>query len=331
MAATKLSALAAASPALADYLEALDVDDTTMAAEGTNKKVLAGSLLGLAGTLPGGRLTTESGVGVSTSDRTSQSTLYYTPFASDYVRLYDGTRVREYSFTERSLALSSLTSGKNYDVWLYDNSGTLTLELLAWTNDTTRATALAWQSGLGWTKSGDATRLYLGTIRTTGTTTTEDSGGGTTSQVGGKRFVWNLYNRVARPLAVIDTTDSWTYSTASYRQANAASGNKVEIVNGLAGGTLRLIQSSLVGTTAVVGIRSGVGENTTTANSCQIWTGAVPPASGYGTSAGVFSRCPGIGYHYYAWVEKGGGSGTQTWYGDTSGDDASGIAGVWEC
>jgi hypothetical protein len=131
------------------------------------------------GTPPGGRLTTESGVPVSTTDRASQGTVLYTPYLSDYARLYDGTRVREYSFTERSLSLTGLlTSGKNYDWFLYDSSGTLTLELsAAWTNDTTRADALAWQTGLGWVKSGTPTRFWLGTMRATGTGTTEDSSG----------------------------------------------------------------------------------------------------------------------------------------------------------
>jgi hypothetical protein len=81
-----------------------------------------------------GRLTTESGVGVSTSDRTSQSTIYFTPYLGNRVALYSGSAWAEYTLTERSLALSGLTSGKNYDVFLYNNSGTLTLELsAAWT------------------------------------------------------------------------------------------------------------------------------------------------------------------------------------------------------
>lgn len=236
MADTKLTSLAEISvPSLDDVTYAIDISDTTDDAAGSSRSLTFQRLLGLAGTLPGGRLTTETGVSVSTSDRTSQSTLYYTPHASDYVRLYDGTRIREYAFTERSLSLSSLTSGKNYDVWLYDNSGTLTLDLTAWTSDTARATAIAWQTGLGWTKSGDATRLLVGTIRTTGTTTTEDSQGSVTAG-NAKRFVWNVYNRVPRQFSVGDGTSSWTYSSTSMRQMRANSANRLGFVFGLTSG-----------------------------------------------------------------------------------------------
>ncbi len=162
-----------------------------------------------------GRLTTESGVPISTSDRTAQGTIYWTPYLGSTVSLYDGSNWASYAFTERSLALT-ITSGKNYDVFLYNNSGTITLELsAAWTDDNTRATALVLQDGI-YVKSGATTRRYVGTIRASGTNQTSDSGGGTTTQVGGQRYVWNYYNRVGRWLAVFDSTDSWTYATATW-------------------------------------------------------------------------------------------------------------------
>ncbi|MBK8108690.1 MAG: hypothetical protein IPK42_24900, partial [Betaproteobacteria bacterium] len=139
---------------------------------------------------PGGRLTTESGVPVSTSDRTAQSTLYYTPYVHNIINLWDGSQWKPITFTEHTVtggALSGLTSGKPYDVFAYLSSGALATELLVWTNDTTRATAVTLQDGR-YCKSGDKTRLLLGTIYTTGTTTTEDSVA--------NRYVWNIYNKV---------------------------------------------------------------------------------------------------------------------------------------
>jgi hypothetical protein len=53
-----------------------------------------------------------------------------------------------------------------YDVFLYDSGGTPTLEILAWTGNTTRATALTTQDGV-LVKSGDASRRSLGTVRPT--------------------------------------------------------------------------------------------------------------------------------------------------------------------
>ena len=109
--------------------------------------------------LAGGRLTLTSGTPVTTSDVTGAGTLYYTPYTSGQIALYSGSAWVVYTFTERSLSLT-LTSGKNYDVFLYDNSGTLTLELsAAWTNDTTRADALTTQDGV-YVKSGATTRRW---------------------------------------------------------------------------------------------------------------------------------------------------------------------------
>jgi len=175
-----------------------------------------------------GRLTLESGVPISTSDQTSKTTIYFTPYNGDRISLYNGTTWANYTFTERSLALGTLTSGKNYDVFLYDNSGTLTLELTAWTSDTARATSLTLTNGI-YLKTGALTRRYLGTIRTTSTTTTEDS-----MQ---RRFVWNLNNQVER-LLYKNTYPTYAYtghaySTASWRAWNGDSSMAVYFVIGI--------------------------------------------------------------------------------------------------
>jgi len=181
----------------------------------------------MRGLTPGGRLTTESGVPVSTSDRTAQSTIYYTPFVHDQIVLWDGTNWRPYTFTETSLALSGLTSDKPYDVFGYVSSGVLALELLVWTNDTTRATAVTLQDGR-YCKSGDKTRLLLGTIYTTGTTTTADAAA--------TRYVGNVYNQQARRMfscpAYSDggSVTSYSLTSATWSEANAGTGSRVSYV-----------------------------------------------------------------------------------------------------
>ena len=169
------------------------------------------------------RLTTESGVPDSTSDRTSQGTIYLTPFKGNCISLYTGSVWQTLFSAEVSLVLSGLTSGKNYDVFAYDNSGTLTLELsAAWTNDTTRADAIALQDGV-WVKSGSATKRWIGTIRTTGTATTEDSER--------RRFVYNWSNQIPRRNAVAYAT-SHAYGTNTTRQVDLVSTNQIEYVIG---------------------------------------------------------------------------------------------------
>ena len=174
-----------------------------------------------------GRLTLTSGTAVTTSDVTSAGTIYFTPFEGNRVALYDGTRWKLYTFTERSLSLT-LTSGKNYDVFLYDNSGTLTLELSsAWTDDTTRADALTTQDGI-YVKSGATTRRHLGFLRASGSNTTESSLA--------KRFVVNRYNPVALPIRANpgysngNTTTTYSTTSTTYTEANGGTNSKAEFL-----------------------------------------------------------------------------------------------------
>lgn len=213
MADSKLPALTETSvPALDDPIYTVDVSDTTDDATGSSRKLSVSRLLGLLLHICEGRLTTESGAPVSTADRTAQSTLYFTPWGGNKIALYDGTRWGLFAFTEISLALSGLTSDKNYDVFVYNNAGTLTLELsAAWTNDTTPADALTTQDGVT-VKSGATTRRWLGTIRTTGTTTIEDSEA--------KRFLWNAYNQVEKKFGKAEAAESHAYNTGTLRNFN---------------------------------------------------------------------------------------------------------------
>lgn len=137
--------------------------------------------------VPTGRLTLASGVPITFDNKTAKTTLYYTPYNGNVILLYVAGAWKFKTFTELSLSLSGYVADKNYDIWMYDNSGTPTLESTVWTDNTTRATSLAYQDGI-LVKSGDPTRRYLGTIRTTGTT-------GQCEDSDSKRFVWNMYNR----------------------------------------------------------------------------------------------------------------------------------------
>jgi hypothetical protein len=258
----------------------------------------------VAFSIPGGRLTTESGVPVSTSDRTAQSTLYYTPFKHNNVYTWSGSAWQAKTFSEISLSLT-LTSGKNYDVFINSAATALSLSA-AWTNDTTRADALGKQDGVT-VLSSDHTKLWLGTIRASGTNVTADSAGGGTTQVGGQRFIWNAYNQVRRALKVIDTTDSWTYTTATIRQANAASGNKVEYVTGdiaiLISATVYSSVNISSGPTTLAKV--GIGIDSTTTFSGFITSGVSGAGIDLHSISGRYDGYPGLGYHYVSWNEAG--------------------------
>lgn len=326
MADSKLSALTDISvPDYADYL--YTVDDTGP----TSNRLPSFRAVGnWRPSICEGRLTTETGVAISTSDRTAQGTIFFTPYLGNRVCLYDGTRWKAYVFTERSLALT-VTSGKNYDVFLFDNAGTLTLELsAAWTTDTARADALTTQDGIP-VKSGATTRRWLGTIRASGTNVTADSGGmARTSQVGAQRFVWNAYNQVLRPMSVIDTTDSWNYGTQTIRQADGASGNKVEWVTGDASTLISAqVIHSVFQTASASGAYAGIGIDSTSAFSGMVAENYNGQTAGITFPlAGGYRGLPGLGYHYASWNERGSGAGTVTWVGDNAGANAqSGLFG----
>lgn len=173
-------------------------------------------------TVCNGRLTTESGQPVSTTNRTSQGTIYFTPYEGESIALWGPSRWKLYRLTERSLALS-VANNRNYDIFIYNNAGTLTLERSApWTDDYTRADALTRLDGV-LVKASDVTRRYIGSIRGTGANITEDSDT--------RRFVWNQYNRVYRTLRN-SSSSSHTYASSTLRYFNNSNTNRVQFILG---------------------------------------------------------------------------------------------------
>lgn len=258
-----------------------------------------------------GRLTLTTAVAVTTSDVTAAGTIYFTPFEGNRVSLWNGNGWIVKTFSELSLALTA-TSGSNYDVFMYDNSGTLTLELsAAWTSDTARNNALALKDGQ-YVKSADNTRLYLGTFRASGTNVTEDSRS--------KRYLWNMFNRAPRFFHAVDTTNSWTYTTATFREANGGSTEGTSRAGVLLG-----LQTDVVSATSTaaadnsssaVGVSVGVGIDSSTVNSAQVMGSAAVAVAGYKTTNAFYVGFPGLGYHTLRWLELSQAAGTTTWYGD---------------
>jgi hypothetical protein len=265
------------------------------------------------------RLTLTSATPVLTSDTTS-STIYLTPYKGNGIGLYNGTIWKYYRLTEISLALSALTASRPYDVWVYDNSGTLTLDLTAWTNATTRATALAFQNGV-YVKNGDATRRYVGTIYTTDTNQTKFGSGST----GFGPYVWNYYNRVPWVIEKTISTASWNYTTATWRQMEGSASNQVDWCLGVQGETMLNFWLQARSSNGATGTdrRVGVGVDSTSSpnmasNAFEEATTAVYPhfVSRWDTAA--------IGYHYAAMLEYSEAANTTTWYGA---DSVAGAAG----
>jgi hypothetical protein len=273
-----------------------------------------------------GRLTLTTGTPVTSADVTGATNIFFAPYGGNRIALYTSSAWKLYTFTELTLALGTLTNDLPYDVFVHDSSGTLTLTAVAWSSKTVRATALTTQDGV-LVKTGSTDRRYLGTFHTTATTTTEDSLA--------KRLLWNYYNRVRRPMRVLETTDSWTYTTATLRQANGAAANQLAIVVGVAevGIEVRVVAINS-NSGANVLTTTSIGEDSTSATIAGALAGTT-----YSQGAGQplslqagLTKHPAIGYHFYAWLEYSGASGTTTWYGDNGGTGLfqSGIMGSIE-
>ena len=271
-----------------------------------------------------GRLTLTTATPVTTADVTAATTIYFTPYKGNKVALYDGTsKWKVYGISELSIAVPA-TTNQMYDVFVYDNSGTPTLELTAWTNDTTRATALTTQNGV-LVKTGATTRRYVGSFRTTGVS-------GQTEDSNAKRYVWNYHNRVFRRMYVRDTTDSWTYSTAAWRQANNSAANQIDFVIGV-------LEDPVTATLTVSATTSGTARNVSAGLKLDAVNGedftsgdgvfypSTARSDGYATITATYSKYVAVGRHYLAWTEYGFGVDTQTWYGDQAGVSQAGIVG----
>lgn len=270
------------------------------------------------------RLSLTTATCVTTADVTGATSIFLTPCTGNRLTLFDSTgRATTYTTSELTLAVPNST-GTVYDVFAFANSGVPTLEALAWTNSSTRATALVKTSGR-YTKSGDSTRLYIGSFRTT------NSVSGTTEDSAVKRYVWNYYHRVPRLLQRQESTATWTYTTATYRQANAAAANQVEAVVGVAEEMidLQLIGAATNGSATVAAIIA-IGEDSTTAASGFPGSMIVQVATQVVWTTAFLKKYPAAGYHFYAWLEFSAASGTTTWSGTgfaVAGQNQSGLTG----
>lgn len=259
------------------------------------------------------RLTLTTGVPVTTSDVTAATTIFCSPYRGNRIALFSSAGVATvYTSAEFSIAVPATTSTM-YDVFAFANSGVPTLELLAWTNDTTRATALVLTTTGTYTKTGDLTRRYLGSFRTTAVS-------GQTEDSITKRYLHNLYNRVRRPMRRVESTTSWTYTTATVRQANAAAANQLDVVVGIADVTINIqLQAVANSGSASVGFWVGVGEDSTSTVSADSVGGGGQSNAG-DTNATSFltatmHKYPAVGRHFYVWQEWSIATGTTTWFG----------------
>src|SRR5262249_16065615 len=137
---------------------------------------------------------------------------------------------------------------------------TLSLEFVAWSNATTRATALTTQDNV-LVKSGAATRRYLGTFAPATTTTVSDTGVA--------RNLWNYYNRVLRPITQVGPSGNWNFNNSAWGQANGGTTTTLQTMVGVLEDPIHLhviVTVDNVDASAVNQAFVSIGEDSTTPN-----------------------------------------------------------------
>ncbi|MBY5804070.1 hypothetical protein HFN52_10720 [Rhizobium leguminosarum] len=212
-----------------------------------------------------------------------------------------------------TIDISSALAGKSYDVFLTADGLVIGPE---WTNGVTRSLQVQ--------KDGDAL-VNADSFSGIDEGAAELVGGfrchadGLTRSTKQSRLVWSLRDAILLPVCRIDTTASWSYSAAAWRQANGNVQNQIEVFCGVSGRMVDVTASAYMigGTPAVVAGFVGIGIDTSIADSSQVKN----PAA----AANTFPVLPawaryvgyvGIGYHELRWLERGIGGSAQSWTGN---------------
>jgi hypothetical protein len=219
-------------------------------------------LAGLGTTfVPSGRLTLTSGLAILSNAVVAATGIIFTPYQGNQVPSWNGSTWTTAIFTEISEAFSDVTNSPAaavanslYDVFVWFKSGVATLSRSpVWTNSTTRSLALSLVQGF-YVNSLSITNgpaagygLWVGTFATdtSGATCTFNpqpapaSAGPATpgAPVGAWVGLWNTFNRVPIVANAQDSKASWTYATATWREADASANNRITLIAGGASST----------------------------------------------------------------------------------------------
>lgn len=255
-----------------------------------------------------GRVTLTSGTAYTTSDVTAATTIYFCPDQGNRVALFDGTWWSLRTFTELSIAIPNVAN-QAYDVWLYDNVGTLTLELLAWTSDTVRATDYTLQDGVK-LKTGALTRRLLASVRTT-------SVAGQTEDSKTKRLVASAMPRRRKALfKQANTTGYADPVPGTYHQAGNDATHQLEVMVCVPEVVVEVrVTADVYSNTAATVVMVHVGEDSTSTPATESVAGQYQQqvASTGGQITASLVKAPAVGYHKYVWLEFTDNSGSTTW------------------
>lgn len=226
--------------------------------------------------LPGGRLTLTSGSPVMATSVTAATTIYYAPFISRLVPINVSGTVSLYDFTSSntdavglSVALgANWSADSNYDWFIIRDGSTIRLG----SGPDWSAGAVAGSNTVGASTRGTGAgstelQMFQGLLTNKNTITIRYANGSTVSvaaneatyvgttrtgsagqisftygalNTAGTFHVWNAYNQVTFCSASTDqgSGGTWTYGSATIRQADASTINQFNFITGLAGSSI---------------------------------------------------------------------------------------------
>jgi hypothetical protein len=271
--------------------------------DGTYFDILSANTATLPSLLPQGYLTPcqlSSGSPVSgctagglvpTGDVLSTTALYYEPGFGNGIPIYNGTNFVNYTFSELTLSIpSSRLASTLYDVFIFLNSGTPTICFgPAWTSSTSGSSARG--TGASTTQIGYTTGVLTNTVSMScvngsntytgisanqatyiGTCLIDTSAGQVsfdrTWGSSRKWACWNAYNQQDITLKMGSATTSWTYSSATVREADGQTTNFMQLVVGWPNPEINVSETQLLNpsaTSATTAMQCGLGLNSTTA------------------------------------------------------------------
>lgn len=281
---------------------------------------------------PDGYLTPTSGTPIIPSDVTAATNVFYTPYTGNLIPIYNGTSFITFTFAELNLSISTLSSNTIYDVFVFSNSGVVTIcSGPAWSNVT--AGSCSRGTGAGTTQLSRVNGIMVNAVSMTaknGSTTYTIPANqatyvgslfidGTTGQITCHRSygqsrkwgIWNAYNRVPIVLQAGDSTASWTYNTGlTIRASNNSTANSLTTFTGLAEEIYNLqfnqavsVQNGVSSPEAIVGI----GWNATNAFSGTTGKLIVGSSTGMTIEANIvatFVQSPSIGINVVTSCEE---------------------------
>lgn len=308
------------------------------------------SLLTNVVSVPQGRLTLTSMTPIISSGVTAGTAVYYTPYTGNLIPIYDGTQFNPRTFAELTLTLASQhTLSSHFDCFIINDSGTMRIVTgPAWSTITAGAgergtgagtTQLTRLNGIlvnanamATARNGSSTYsvaayqgTYVGSLYIDGTAgqVTCHTAWGSSRKWG----VWNYYNRVPIILKAGDSTASWTYTSTTIRQSNAATGNTLAAFTGAAEEQIEIsfkqrVQNANSADNTTRYNLPGIGVNSTTAYSGFVGvfgnagSNTSAPLS-YGNGVAEYAMSPALGLNNVNALESmsSASSTTGTWFG----------------